>query len=833
MPTYASMIYNVASNVSSSDTNKIISNRMVSADGLVAYAAVTTFNLTAGPGYLSITLDATGSGYSSPPADVTNASGDLTVSGGTPSANFSALTLRYAESGGNITSLNPYYAVFPGEILPFATSPVTTSLSLTVNFTFSSSWTNGPDSIATGPSIHTAGSGATAGEIFEINLNVYNNLLAQPAFGQVSTVSGSVPTAIYSNSLYQPDTNLSVGPLYDVSPPGSTANLVGGGGSGATVSFTFTPLGSCAPRLVKWDLVAGAILIETTDFPFSADDLSFGSLDVRGNDGHIFTINGRDTLYHLDENLNKIGSYAAPFIGSAYLNPWQWMQAAWIPNQPNQLTIPGNPTTAIAVGADKAYVAAWLDRRGRIWGIDVFDISGTNPSYLRSLNWPIADISDSFTPGGPISSWGSGQGQPLRVHAATDTLYTPVINSSISGTPLVLYKAGPTDTSLSDVTPWLQTDYTFGSPFYQVSFVIDQVNDVALFVFTNAAGNGYSLVGYSIPGLIKLWQVNTPIGEIIHTDGAAENIVSGQWWIISSLGGIYTLNAYDTLTGAIGQTITSPPGFFAGGNQGFGFDNFGAIAVDSLASLFWMPLDNFQSSPYRNQAIQLRDTSPPPPPPILQKWLGLPAFQQFFDDESHALIGGQIFTDASGTPNNLATYTSASGQTHNPNPEIANARGEMEIWLPASVDFDMTLAPADDTDPPTNPIWTVLAVGIEGLIYWPQVSFPGTPTASELIYGDDVITTASYAANFLRSRFYAKTAPTLDYTITVYLNDQAIGTIFFPAGANFASTFTYGSVGITVRDGNRFELIGQLVPDATIAGIYGTFLGTGTVSGWP
>ncbi len=82
------------------------------------------------------------------------------------------------------------------------------------------------------------------------------------------------------------------------------------------------------------------------------------------------------------------------------------------------------------------------------------------------------------------------------------------------------------------------------------------------------------------------------------------------------------------------------------------------------------------------------------------------AVQRFVDSDGNPLVGGQLFTYAAGTVTKVATYTDSIGSL-NTNPIILNFRGEARIWLDPTLSYKFVLAPATDTDPPTNPIWTV------------------------------------------------------------------------------------------------------------------------------
>lgn len=83
-----------------------------------------------------------------------------------------------------------------------------------------------------------------------------------------------------------------------------------------------------------------------------------------------------------------------------------------------------------------------------------------------------------------------------------------------------------------------------------------------------------------------------------------------------------------------------------------------------------------------------------------------PKFQAF-DNNGRPLVGGKLFTYAAGTNTKLATHTDSSGLADNTNPVILDFRGEANLWLPPNVPYKYVLAPSMDTDPPTNPIWSV------------------------------------------------------------------------------------------------------------------------------
>lgn len=104
--------------------------------------------------------------------------------------------------------------------------------------------------------------------------------------------------------------------------------------------------------------------------------------------------------------------------------------------------------------------------------------------------------------------------------------------------------------------------------------------------------------------------------------------------------------------------------------------------------------------------------------------------QKFFDNAGRPLNGGLLFTYVTGTNTKLATYTDSTGGTPNTNPIRLDFRGEARIWLDQTLTYRFVLAPENDTDPPTAPIWSVDGIttsityatllSIIGQILWPR-----------------------------------------------------------------------------------------------------------------
>ena len=82
---------------------------------------------------------------------------------------------------------------------------------------------------------------------------------------------------------------------------------------------------------------------------------------------------------------------------------------------------------------------------------------------------------------------------------------------------------------------------------------------------------------------------------------------------------------------------------------------------------------------------------------------------QFFDNNGVPLNGGQLFTYQAGTLTKLLTYTDSTGGTPNTDPVVLNAEGRPSVglWVTINTAYKFVLAPNGDTDPPSNPFWSV------------------------------------------------------------------------------------------------------------------------------
>lgn len=159
---------------------------------------------------------------------------------------------------------------------------------------------------------------------------------------------------------------------------------------------------------------------------------------------------------------------------------------------------------------------------------------------------------------------------------------------------------------------------------------------------------------------------------------------------------------------------------------------------------------------------------------------------QFFDNNGEFLVGGLLFTYSAGTVSKLATYTDSTGTTPNTNPIVLDARGDCIVWLPQGVAYKFVLAPATDTDPPTNAIWTVDNIENPAIPDAPVIT--GTTTNSMTIQTGSVTFTTQSGLNLNAGQWVV-----IDNQASV--NDAMVGQITSYVGTAMTVnvTNTYGS----------------------------------------
>nr|WKF58848.1 hypothetical protein HUO10_003349 [Paraburkholderia busanensis] len=85
----------------------------------------------------------------------------------------------------------------------------------------------------------------------------------------------------------------------------------------------------------------------------------------------------------------------------------------------------------------------------------------------------------------------------------------------------------------------------------------------------------------------------------------------------------------------------------------------------------------------------------------------MPLVKQQFNQNGVPLAGGKLFVYAAGTTNKSTSFTDSTGTVPNTNPVILDANGQASVWLDPTIYYKFILSPPTDTDPPTNPYWTV------------------------------------------------------------------------------------------------------------------------------
>lgn len=142
-----------------------------------------------------------------------------------------------------------------------------------------------------------------------------------------------------------------------------------------------------------------------------------------------------------------------------------------------------------------------------------------------------------------------------------------------------------------------------------------------------------------------------------------------------------------------------------------------------------------------------------------------PKLQFFVPGTLVPASGALVFTYAAGTTTKQATYSNPNG-TPNTNPIVLDANGECVCYLDSTLEYDFWYSPSNDTDPPTNPYWTVYSVGygnmIDGLAPLNSPEFTGSPTAPTPTTGDNStnIATTQFVATAITQSFVNPTATT-------------------------------------------------------------------------
>lgn len=192
--------------------------------------------------------------------------------------------------------------------------------------------------------------------------------------------------------------------------------------------------------------------------------------------------------------------------------------------------------------------------------------------------------------------------------------------------------------------------------------------------------------------------------------------------------------------------------------------------------------------------------------------------QRFYDNNGVPLSGGKLFTYIAGTTTKQSTFTDSTGLTPNANPTIMDFRGEARVWIPPNVAYKYVLAPSTDTDPPTNPIWTV-----DQLVNSQLITLYG---------GVDSGTVNSYALNFAANftayadGIFITWIPTSTNTGPSTINVNAIGVVNivnFDGVALVAGQITVGQAATILFKSGQFLLISSTTSYNTATIVWGGF----------
>jgi hypothetical protein len=182
--------------------------------------------------------------------------------------------------------------------------------------------------------------------------------------------------------------------------------------------------------------------------------------------------------------------------------------------------------------------------------------------------------------------------------------------------------------------------------------------------------------------------------------------------------------------------------------------------------------------------------------------------QQFTDNNGVLLAGGKLFTYAAGTTTKITTYTDSTGSTPNTNPVILNARGEAGIWLIAGTAYKYVLSPSTDTDPPTNPFYTV-----DQILASPTVAFTGDSGSGGVAGIVPAPPAGSAASNyFLGANGSWQASTTAPVANGTFMGNQSGGSAAPTAITNASvATALQGQTANTLAAGNdsRFTTTGQ------------------------
>lgn len=136
---------------------------------------------------------------------------------------------------------------------------------------------------------------------------------------------------------------------------------------------------------------------------------------------------------------------------------------------------------------------------------------------------------------------------------------------------------------------------------------------------------------------------------------------------------------------------------------------------------------------------------------------------QFFDASGDPLNGAKLFCYAAGTTTKENVYQDVSLSVAHTNPIVLNSAGRppAAIYL-SPTSYKFVLAPSNDTDPPTSPLWTVDNVPAVPPF---SVDLDVTGTAGEALSASDVVYLSAGDGSRTAGRWYKAKGDT-DYMST-------------------------------------------------------------------
>jgi hypothetical protein len=192
-------------------------------------------------------------------------------------------------------------------------------------------------------------------------------------------------------------------------------------------------------------------------------------------------------------------------------------------------------------------------------------------------------------------------------------------------------------------------------------------------------------------------------------------------------------------------------------------------------------------------------------------------YHQLFDNNGVPAAGYKLFAYAAGTTTKLNTYLDASLSQANTNPIVLDSSGRASIFLTAA-SYKFVLALPADSDPPSQPIWTIDEVSALAPF---NPSLDVTAVAGESLLVGDCVHLADGAGGLTGGRWYkadsdnqyqSSGAPMLGFatgnislggTGTVRIMGRITGLSGLTTGARHYVSATAGALTTTEQSNNR------------------------------